>query len=60
MLVHGHHHERYDAIIDGGIRVVGVGLLGTPDMQTWMDEGLYWLDPETLQHKLIKGPGFKP
>jgi predicted phosphodiesterase len=60
MLVHGHHHERYDAIIDGGIRVVGVGLLGTPSMQTWTDEGLYWLDPETLHHKLVKGPRVRP
>jgi predicted phosphodiesterase len=58
MLVHGHHHERYDAIIDGDIKVVGVGLLGTPDVQSWLDEGLYWLDPTTFKHKLSRRPRF--
>lgn len=58
LLVHGHHHERYDAIIDGDIRVVGVGLLGSMDMQTWTDDGLYWLDPVTLRHKKRRGPRF--
>jgi predicted phosphodiesterase len=58
MLIHGHHHERYDAVIDGDIRVVGVGLLGATNVQTWSDEGLYWLDPMTLKHKLSRRPRF--
>ena len=41
--VHGHHHERYDAMIDGGVRVAGVGMSGM--MIEWLQpwDGLFWL-----------------
>lgn len=58
LLVHGHHHERYDAIIDGDIKVAGVGLLGSLDMQTWTDQGLYWLDPLNFKPRKRRGPRF--
>ena len=43
--IHGHHHERYDAIIDGGVRVAGVGMSGM--MIEWLQprDGLFWLSP---------------
>jgi predicted phosphodiesterase len=56
LLAHGHHHERYDAELAGGIKVVGVGLLGTMDMQSWTDQGLYWLDPITLKPRMRRAP----
>jgi len=31
MLVHGHHHERYSAILDGGVRVEGIGMARTSE-----------------------------
>ncbi len=31
MLIHGHHHERYSAILDGGIRVEGIGMARTAE-----------------------------
>ena len=41
--IHGHHHERYDAMIDGGLRVAGVGMSGM--MIEWLQprDGLFWL-----------------
>ena len=41
--VHAHHHERYDAILDGGVRVAGVGMSGM--MIEWLQpgDGLFWL-----------------
>lgn len=41
--VHAHHHERYDAMIDGGVRVAGVGMSGR--MIEWLQpkDGLFWL-----------------
>ncbi|MBE1426455.1 putative phosphodiesterase [Desulfomicrobium macestii] len=41
--IHGHHHERYDAMIDGGVRVAGVGMSGM--MIEWLQprDGLFWL-----------------
>jgi len=41
--VHAHHHERYDAMIDGGVRVAGVGMSGM--MIEWLQprDGLFWL-----------------
>ena len=43
--IHGHHHERYDAMIDGGVRVAGVGMSGM--MIEWLQprDGLFWLSP---------------
>ena len=48
MLIHGHHHERYSATLDGGIRVEGVGMSGL--MIEWLKpkDGLFWLDPKQL------------
>lgn len=42
MLIHGHHHERYSATLDGGIRVEGVGMAGA--MIEWKkpEDGLFW------------------
>jgi predicted phosphodiesterase len=42
MLIHGHHHERYSATLDGGIRVEGVGMAGM--MVEWKrpEDGLFW------------------
>ena len=31
MLIHGHHHERYSATLDGGIRVEGIGMARTAE-----------------------------
>lgn len=31
LLIHGHHHERYSATLDGGIRVEGIGMARTPE-----------------------------
>lgn len=41
--VHAHHHERYDAMLDGGVRVAGVGMSGM--MIEWLQpkDGLFWL-----------------
>lgn len=41
--VHAHHHERYDAMLDGGVRVVGVGMSGM--IIEWLKprDGLFWL-----------------
>lgn len=41
--IHGHHHERYDAMIDGNVRVGGVGMSGM--MIEWLQprDGLFWL-----------------
>ena len=41
--IHAHHHQRYDAMIDGGIRVAGVGMSGM--MIEWLHprDGLFWL-----------------
>lgn len=38
--VHAHHHERYDGMLDGGVRVAGVGM-----MIEWLQprDGLFWL-----------------
>ncbi len=49
MLIHGHHHERYSATLDGGIRVEGVGMSGL--MIAWLrpEDGLFWLDPRQVQ-----------
>lgn len=49
MLIHGHHHERYSAVLDGGIRVEGVGMAGI--MIEWKrpEDGLFWLDPRQVQ-----------
>lgn len=43
LLIHGHHHERYEAVIEGGIKVVGLGTPGQIDPVTGLDEGLDWL-----------------
>lgn len=43
LLIHGHHHERYEAVIEGGIKVVGLGTPGQIDPVTGQDEGLDWL-----------------
>jgi len=49
MIVHGHHHERYSATIEGGIRVEGIGMAGM--MIEWKrpEDGLFWLDPRQVQ-----------
>lgn len=41
--VHAHHHERYDAMLHGGVRVAGVGMSGM--MIEWLQprDGLFWL-----------------
>ncbi len=41
--VHAHHHERYDAMLHGGVRVAGVGMSGM--MVEWLQprDGLFWL-----------------
>ena len=31
MLIHGHHHERYSATLDGGVRVEGIGMARTAE-----------------------------
>ncbi|MBV1713473.1 MAG: metallophosphoesterase [Desulfomicrobium sp.] len=43
ILIHAHHHERYDAVINGGIKVAGVGMSGM--MIEWLQprDGLFWL-----------------
>lgn len=43
LLIHGHHHERYEAVIEDGIKVVGLGTPGRIDPVTGQDEGLEWL-----------------
>jgi hypothetical protein len=49
ILIHGHHHERYSATLDGGIRVEGVGMSGL--MIEWLkpEDGFFWLDPRQVQ-----------
>ncbi len=49
MLIHGHHHERYSATLDGGIRVEGVGMSGL--MIEWLkpEDGLFWLNPREVR-----------
>lgn len=32
IMLHGHHHEHYEAQLDGGIKVIGVGLRGIVDL----------------------------
>ena len=48
MLIHGHHHERYSATLDGGIRVEGIGM--PRDTTPWKNEknGFFWLDPRQM------------
>lgn len=43
LLVHGHHHERYETAIEGGIRVVGLGMSGQLDREG-EDCGMVWLE----------------
>ncbi|WP_052813058.1 metallophosphoesterase family protein [Desulfonatronum thioautotrophicum] len=43
LLIHGHHHERYEDVIEEGIKVVGLGPPGEFDPITEQDEGLDWL-----------------
>jgi predicted phosphodiesterase len=43
LLVHAHHHERYETVIEEGIKVVGLGTPGKVDIVTGQDEGLDWL-----------------
>jgi len=45
LLIHGHHHERYEAEIEGGIKVLGLGVPGTIDSVTGQDQGV-----ELLHH----------
>ncbi|NCC04456.1 MAG: metallophosphoesterase [Proteobacteria bacterium] len=40
MLIHGHHHERYNATIAGGIRVEGIGMARTAEGFFWLGQGL--------------------
>jgi len=49
ILIHGHHHERYSATLDGGIRVEGVGMSGL--MIEWLkpEDGLFWLNPREVR-----------
>jgi len=42
MLVHGHHHERYSATLDGGIRVEGIGMAGMLIEWKKPEDGLFW------------------
>jgi len=53
--IHAHHHERYDAMIDGGIRVTGVGMSGM--MIEWLQpkDGLFWLSPFSDGHMAAIG-----
>ena len=41
--IHAHHHEHYDSMIEGGVRVAGVGMSGM--MVEWLhsSDGLFWL-----------------
>ncbi|HCU69835.1 MAG TPA: metallophosphoesterase [Desulfomicrobium sp.] len=41
--VHAHHHERYDAMLDGGVRVAGVGMSGMMIERLQPKDGLFWL-----------------
>jgi len=43
LLVHGHHHGRYVSFIDGGIKVVGLGMSGQSD-RAGEDIGRAWLE----------------
>jgi predicted phosphodiesterase len=45
LLIHGHHHERYSATLDGGIRVEGVGMAGMLIEWKRPEDGLLWVDP---------------
>ncbi|ACU89431.1 metallophosphoesterase family protein [Desulfomicrobium baculatum] len=40
MLIHGHHHERYSATLDGDIRVEGIGMARTAEGFFWLGQGL--------------------
>ena len=44
LVVHGHHHERYEGWIDGGIKVLGLGTPGVIDPATHLDAGMEWLE----------------
>ena len=53
--IHAHHHERYDAMIDGGIRVAGVGMSGM--LIEWLQprDGLFWLSSFSDGHMAAIG-----
>jgi len=48
LVIHGHHHERYEAWIDGdtdgNIKVLGLGTPGVIDPATYLDAGMEWLE----------------
>ncbi|GAB6059730.1 metallophosphoesterase family protein [Desulfonatronum parangueonense] len=44
LIIHGHHHERYERYIEGGVKVLGLGLPGQINSRTQLDEGLEWME----------------
>lgn len=44
LVIHGHHHERYEEWIEGGIKVLGLGTPSVIDPATHLDAGMEWLE----------------